>query len=461
MLLKKLTLSLLSISFAITVIAQTGKSLFPHPEWSLQSNIYEVNLRQYTKEGTFKAFEKSLPRLKNMGVQILWFMPITPISVKGRKMNESELGSYYAVQDYKGINPEFGNMNDFVSLVKNAHDWGFKVIIDWVPNHTGLDNGWVERHPDFYTKDEKGKMISPFDWTDVYKLNYDNKEMRDSMIDAMKFWIKNADIDGFRCDVAEPVPADFWKTCIGELKKMKDVFMLAEGNTSWLHESGFDATYNWNAMGYTKDLYEGKMSASAFIDSLNANYTRYPKDAMRMNFTTNHDENSWNGTEFEKYGDAYKMFSVFSMTYNQTIPLVYSGQEIPNKKRLKFFVKDSIEWNGLEMDDFYRRLFYQRKVNFAFASDATYRRIKTNADNNVLCFLRKKYNQYSLVILNLTKEQQNVTIQDKVLKKVTNFNNIFDFKQQSPRNGDSFQLPPWGYFVFCGGENYLDKNDIK
>lgn len=458
---KKLTLSLLSIAFTLKGITQTEKSLFPHPKWSLQSNIYEVNVRQYTKEGTFKAFEKSLPRLKNMGVEILWFMPITPISVKGRKMNESELGSYYAVQDYKGINPEFGNMNDFVSLVKNAHDWGFKVITDWVPNHTGLDNGWVLRHPDFYAKDEKGNFISPFDWTDVYKLNYDNKEMRDSMIDAMKYWIKTADIDGFRCDVAEPVPADFWKSCIGELKKMKDVFMLAEGNTGWLHEAGFDATYNWSAMGYTRDLYDGKISASAFIDSLNANYQRYPKDAMRLNFTTNHDENSWNGTEFEKYGDAYKMFSVFSMTYNQTIPLVYSGQEIPNKKRLKFFVKDPIEWNGLEMDEFYRKLFYHRKVNESFASDASYRKLKTNVDDKVLCYVREKNNQYTLVVLNLTKEQQNVTIDDKVLKRIKNFNNIFDLKQASPKNGDTFQLEPWGYLVFCGGENYLDKRDIK
>jgi glycosidase len=324
---------------------------------------------------------------------------------------------------------------------------GFKVITDWVPNHSGIDNGWVERHPDFYAKDEKGNFISPFDWTDVYKLNYDNKEMRDSMIDAMKFWINNADLDGFRCDVAEPVPTDFWKTCIGELKKMKDVFMLAEGNTSWLHESGFDATYNWNAMGYTRDLYEGKMSASAFIDSLNANYTRYPKDAMRMNFTTNHDENSWNGTEFEKYGDAYKMFSIFSMTYNQTIPLVYSGQEIPNKKRLKFFVKDPIEWNGLEMESFYTTLFDYRKKNPAFASDASYRRIKTSADENVLCYMREKNKHKALTLLNLSSKPQSITIEDKNFSG--NVVNIFDgSKSITLKPGQKFELKPWGFLVF-------------
>ena len=452
---KKLTLSLLSIALTLTVIAQSEKSLFPHPKWSLQSNIYEVNLRQYTKEGTFLAFSASLTRLKEMGVEILWFMPVTPISLKGRKMNESELGSYYAVKDYKAINPEFGNMAEFAALVKAAHIKGFKVIIDWVPNHTGLDNGWVERHPDFYTKDEKGNMISPFDWSDVYKLNYDNMELRDSMIDAMKFWIKKTDIDGFRCDVAEPVPADFWKTCISELKKMKDVFMLAEGNTGWLHEAGFDATYNWSAMGYTRDLYDGKISASAFIDSLNANYKRYPKDAMRMNFTTNHDENSWNGTEFEKYGDAYKMFSVFSMTYNQTIPLVYSGQEIPNKKRLKFFVKDPIEWNGLEMESFYKILFNIRKMNPAFASDASYKRLKTSQDENVLCYLREKNKRKSIVMLNLTSKPQTVFAKDD------SFNgfmmDIFsEGKWQTLKPGQKFELNPWGFLVFSDSAKHDD-----
>lgn len=447
-----ITLTTVLLTFLFGSAQTSSTSLFPHPEWSMQSNIYEVNVRQYTKEGTFKAFAKDLPRLRKMGVEILWFMPITPISVKGRKMNESELGSYYAVQDYKGINPEFGNMADFVALVKNAHELGFKVITDWVPNHTGLDNGWTVRHPDFYTKDEKGNWISPFDWTDVYKLNYDNREMRDSMIDAMKFWIKTADIDGFRCDVAEPVPADFWKECIGELKKMKNVFMLAEGNTGWLHECGFDATYNWSAMGYTKDLYDGKISPSAFIDSLNANYIRYPKDAMRLNFTTNHDENSWNGTEFEKYGDAYKLFSVFSMTYRQTIPLVYSGQEIPNKKRLKFFVKDPIEWNGLAMEKFYQLLFWERKNNSALAADASYRRIKTSADNQVLCYEREKDKQQVLVILNLSNQSQSVTIQDKSFNSIFGVDIFTSEQWKTIKNGETFKVGPWGYVLFSSGK---------
>src|ERR1700712_36034 len=213
------------------------------PDWALQSNMYEVNVRQYTKEGTFNAFAASLPRLKDMGVQILWFMPITPISKVDRK---GKLGSYYAVQDYKAINPEFGNMQDWKNLVTKAHGMGFKVITDWVPNHTGADNGWLTRHPDFFIKDSTGKAAPAFDWTDTRDLNYDNKEMRDSMIAAMKFWLTETDIDGFRCDVAWGVPDDFWKDCIAELKKVKNVFMLAEGETGNLHRDGFDVTYPWD-----------------------------------------------------------------------------------------------------------------------------------------------------------------------------------------------------------------------
>ncbi len=449
---KIILFTLFSLTFFFSHAQQTEKSLFPHPAWSLQSNIYEVNVRQYTKEGTFIAFAEALPRLRKMGIEILWFMPITPISLKGRKMNESELGSYYAVQDYKGINPEFGNMAEFVALVKKAHELGFKVITDWVPNHTGLDNGWTVRHPDFYTKDDKGNLISPFDWTDVYKLNYDNRELRDSMIDAMKYWIQQADIDGFRCDVAEPVPADFWKECIGELKKIKNVFMLAEGNTGWLHECGFDATYNWSAMEYTKNLYQGKISASAFIDSLNANYLRYPKDAMRMNFTTNHDENSWNGTEFEKYGDAYKLFSVFSMTYNQTIPLIYSGQEIPNKKRLKFFVKDPIDWTGYDMANFYAILLELRKNNPALASDASYARIKTSADENVLCYQREKNNRKVLVMLNLSSKPQTFIIQDKNFSSFSALELFTGKKWSTIKPGQQFKLSPWSYIIYSNAE---------
>ncbi len=269
-----------------------------HPAWSTQSNIYEVNLRQFSAAGTIMAFEKELPRLKEMGVEILWFMPITPIGVEGRKMTEKDMGSYYAVKDYKGFNPEFGTMVDWKAFVKHAHDMGFKVITDWVANHSAPDNHWMKAHPDFYVKDSLGKFVAPYDWTDVRKLNYSNRELRDSMIDAMKFWVTETGTDGFRCDVADDVPVDFWKECITELRKSKNVFMLAEGKKMELYDAGFDETYAWDIMVAMTELYSGKKTLVQFDSLINADIANYPKNAYRMFFTSNHDENSWNGTEF-------------------------------------------------------------------------------------------------------------------------------------------------------------------
>lgn len=392
--------------FIISIFSATGQqvspSLFPHPDWSLQSNIYEVNVRQYTPEGTFKAFEKHLPRLKKMGVEILWFMPITPIGIKGRKMTEAELGSYYAVRDYKAVNPEFGSLEDFKSLVKKAHKMGFKVITDWVANHTALDNKWTQTRPDFYVKDSSGNFVSPFDWTDVLKLDYRNKVLWDSMTYAMKWWISNTGIDGFRCDVAEEVGPDFWKYNIAELKKIKNVFMLAEGQAPWCHEVGFDATYQWDAMRQMQDVTSGKITIKEFLATLEKDISKYPVDAQRMYFTTNHDENSWNGTEFEKYGDAAQALAVLTQTMYQSIPLVYSGQEAGNRKRLKFFVKDSISWESLPYASFYQTLLRLRRANQALSADAEWKIIPTSKEKSILAFERLKGNDRVFVFLNLS-----------------------------------------------------------
>ena len=214
---------LISCSQKLTPIANIGApaTSFSPPSWSEQSNIYEVNVRQYSDAGTFKGFENSLPRLQKMGVKILWFMPINPIGIEGRKMISSDLGSYYAVRNYKEVNPEFGTMKDWKELVKHAHDMGFKVIIDWVPNHTSPDNPWITEHPSFYQHDKNGNTVYDNDYTDTRNLDYSNMEMRDSMISAMKYWITQTGIDGFRCDHVDPIPYDFWNKCITELKKNK------------------------------------------------------------------------------------------------------------------------------------------------------------------------------------------------------------------------------------------------
>jgi glycosidase len=438
---------LLLILFSQLFYSNTFSQTNVHPAWSSQSNIYEVNLRQYSQSGSIKDFQKHLPRLKNMGIQILWFMPITPIGIEGRKMNESELGSYYSVRNYKEVNPEFGTMADWKALVKEAHSMGFKIITDWVANHSSPDNVWIKAHPDFYAKDKEGKMIAQFDWTDTRKLNYDNRELRDSMIDVMKFWVRETDIDGFRCDVAEEVPVDFWKECIASLKKIKNVFMLAEGEKPELHVAGFDETFAWSVINAMTDVYKQKSNLSHLDSIINRNIQIFPKNAYRLYFTTNHDENSWNGTEFEKYGDAYKAFAVLTQTMYQSVPLIYSGQEVPNKKRLKFFIKDPIEWGTkFEMAPFYKTLLSLRKGNVALAADASYKKLLTANDVAIFAYLREKQGRKVAVILNLSNQPQRFTIKDKSV--YGNVINVFSKKKESISSTHVYDMEPWGYVVY-------------
>lgn len=324
-----------------------------HPDWSRNAVIYEVNLRQYTDSGTVKEFDRNLQRLKELGVDILWFMPIHPISQEGKK---GELGSYYAVKDYKAFNPEFGTIDEFKALVKKAHGLGMKVIIDWVPNHTGRDNSWVSQHPDWYAKDSLGNMYGPYDWTDVYKLDYSNRNMREAMTDALKFWLKEVDIDGFRCDVAGEVPTDFWDEVRPRLDSIKEVFMLAEASKPELHVNGFDMGYNWpmkdlfseiaaTSGQYTFKDADGNMKSfpvkhAVAIDSLLASQEKdYPRDSYLMNMITNHDLNSWEGTEQERLGNLADAFAVLSYTL-PGMPLIYTGQETGLNRAFEFFKKD-------------------------------------------------------------------------------------------------------------------------
>ena len=313
---------------------------FKKAEWINTTNVYEVNLRQYTKEGTFNAFAKSLPRVKAMGVETIWFMPITPIAQKNKK---GSLGSYYACSDNTSINPEFGNLADFKSLVKEAHAMGMKVIIDWVANHTGWDHVWTKTHPEYFEKDtvtNDFKIASGMD--DIIELDYTNPDLRKAMIDAMEYWVRECDIDGYRCDLAFWVELDFWLEARAAVEKVKTIFWLAEndGIDNPQYYQAFDACYTWKWMHETEAFYKKHKDLSK-LDSLLHQYDTVASksDAMKLWFTTNHDENSWNGTEYEKYGLAAKALAVFSFTWDG-IPLIYTGQELPNNKRLQFFEKD-------------------------------------------------------------------------------------------------------------------------
>lgn len=413
--------------------------------WLHNTNIYEVNLRQYTTEGTFTAFAKELPRLKDMGVEILWFMPIHPISELGRK---GTLGSYYAIQDYTATNPEFGSLADFKALVTEAHKLGFKVIIDWVANHTGNDNVWIKQFPDFYVRDFNGNVLHPYDWDDVSKLDYDNPRLIMEMIKTMKYWITEFDIDGFRCDMAHLVKLEFWEEARTEIDAIKQCFWLAETEDVAYHKV-FDVSYTWEWMHKTEDFCNGHTDMDGIHYVLNKYRDQFPADAVRAYFTSNHDENSHTGTEYYKYGDKAKALAVFSCTWNG-VPLIYSGQELPNLKKLAFFEKDSIEWTGNnELHDFYKTLLHLHSSHPALRAadpEAITRVLATTVYFNILIYLRKNGDREVLVILNINRYFTIFDIQDDDLSGV--FTNVFTGATHDFSQSKYFELQPGEFLVF-------------
>jgi alpha-amylase len=416
---------------------------FPPVDWSHSSSIYEVNLRQYTPEGTISAFSRQMPRLKAMGIDILWFMPITPISVQGRL---GSLGSYYACSDYTSINPEFGALEDFTLLVKEAHGLGLKVIIDIVANHTGWDHHWTREHPEFYRRNQDGQFFDAHGWSDVIDLNYDNAELRKAMTLVMKFWIDHCDVDGFRCDMAMLVPLEFWREARLALDPLKPLFWLAECEEISYHEV-FDATYTWKFLHKMESLWRKESGPAGLDEVLDYYASQFPADGLRVYFTTNHDENSHSGSEYERMGDAARAFAVLSCTWNG-LPLIYSGQEMPNYKRLKFFDKDPIEWTGrYELNDFYKAMLSLRARNRALrAGDPAVitRRLNTGADDRCFAFGRIAGEDEVLVLLNFSAGV--VSVPASGLNADGVFRDIFtgaDFQLPSAR----IELTAWGYTV--------------
>jgi alpha-amylase len=348
-----------------------------------------------------QAFARQMPRLKEMGVEILWFMPITPISVEKRL---GTLGSYYACSDYMSVNPEFGTEDDFANLVKEAHGLGMKVIVDIVANHTGWDHRWTREHPEYYRRDKDGKFFDPHGWEDVIDLNYDNLDLRKAMIGVMRFWIERCDVDGFRCDMAMLVPLAFWREARVALDPLKPLFWLAECEEIAYHEV-FDATYTWKLLHQMESVWRKESGLNGLDEVLAYYHSQFPPEALRVYFTTNHDENSHSGTEYERMGDAARAFAVLCATWSG-LPLIYIGQEMPNLKRLKFFDRDPIEWTGkYALNDFYSALLALRKRNPAMrAGDAgvVVRRIHTGADDRCFGYIRSAGDDEVVVLLNFS-----------------------------------------------------------
>ncbi|MBN1340220.1 MAG: alpha-glucosidase C-terminal domain-containing protein [Bacteroidales bacterium] len=423
----------------------TGQLSGMYPEWSSNSTIYEVNIRQFTPEGTFDAFRKHLPRLKSLGVEILWLMPIHPIGEINRK---GTLGSYYSVKDYKAVNPEFGTMDDFKELVNEAHKMGFKIIIDWVANHTAWDHAWVTEHPEWYSHDTAGNIVSPYDWSDVADLNYESPGLAEAMIDALKFWVKEAGIDGYRCDVAGMVPTAFWEKAREELDKIKPVFMLAEAEQADHHKKAFEMSYAWELHHLYNSIARGEKKAVDLAAYFVKNDSVYGSEAYRMNFITNHDENSWNGTVKERLGDGSGTFAVLSFTL-PGMPLIYSGQEAGLNKRLRFFDKDTIDWTANpEQGAFYTTLTNLKTDcpalwNGSFGGKTEF--FQTGENPCLLAFGRAKDNCRLVCFANLSDKE--TALEFNAGSFTGDYKDVFSNEEVNLPGHYTAALPAWGYRV--------------
>jgi alpha-amylase len=440
------------LSLAVLISCKTEKTsnnetktIEPISNQVLESAIiYEANIRQYSAEGTFNQFTKDIPQLKQLGVKIIWLMPIFPISTTKSK---GSLGSYYAVSDYTKVNTEFGNLEDVKNLIRVAHENEMYVILDWVANHTGWDHVWLKEHPEYYTKNETGEITHTVgtDWTDVADLNYDNKEMRTQMLNDMKYWVQEVDVDGFRCDVAGMVPVDFWEHTISELRKIKPIFMLAEAWEPELLKNAFDMAYGWDTHHKMNHIAQGKETVKAWDERMKQIDTLYQKEDILMNFITNHDENSWNGTVKERMGDASE--AMLALSYLAPgMPLIYSGQEYDMEKRLRFFEKDTILKTKGKVWPLMEKLAELKKNNKALDGGkkaASYTRIKSSDDENILIFTREKEEGKIIFMANMSNKETTFTAEiESALTDYLSTEKITFSKEKE------ITFKPWEYKIF-------------
>ena len=425
----------------------TGKAALPLPSWAASLTLYEVNIRQYTTEGTFEAFARHLPRLRDMGVGILWLMPVFPISKTRRK---GSLGSYYSVSDYRAVHPDLGSMEDFKQLIESIHDLGMYVILDWVPNHTGWDHPWVSANPEFYQKDNNGHTSEPLDahgkplgWEDVAGLDYSNSELRKTMIEEMAFWVKEAGIDGFRQDMALLVPTDFWEEAATSLLGIRpDLLLLAESeNYELLQRPCFHIIYGWTLHHMMTKIARGTDTARD-LDYWLSIQKPMAGPGLFLHFTSNHDENSWSGSEIERLGEAYRAFAVLAMTLDG-MPLIYSGQEEPLTRRLAFFEKDNIGFSAYRESEFYTKLLHLRRRNQALWNGAEGGELGLlEADEQLLLYQRQAGQHKVTIGINLSRR-----FKKYILKQEITGRELFTQSQVLLAEGQTLLLSPWQYFV--------------
>ncbi len=414
-----------------------------HPDWSYGAVVYEMNVRQYTPEGSFAAAARELPRLERLGVDVVWLMPVYPIGVEERK---GTLGSYYAISDYRAVNPEFGTMADFEAFLAEAHALGLRVVLDWVANHTSPDARWIGEHPEWYVRDSLGRTVVQYDWTDIAKLDYADRDMRRAMEEAMRFWLAKG-VDGFRCDMACEVPVDFWRETLPALRRdWPGIYLLAEGEDAALHREAFDASYAWELHHLMNDIAQGRKG----VDDLKAYVARdaetMPREAFRLMFTSNHDENSWAGTEFERMGDAARTMVLLTFTLPNGQPLIYTGQEMGLDHRFAFFEKDPVAaWVENDFTEYYRSLARLRHANRALDAGERGGPIAYPAADlpeGVLLFSRTRGGNEVLVAVNLSAAERTFALPTAAPRREY-------FTGEEYAAGAQLRLPAWGRAVFC------------
>jgi cyclomaltodextrinase / maltogenic alpha-amylase / neopullulanase len=423
-----------------------------HPEWSQNATIYEVNIRQFTPEGNFRAFEAHLPRLKAMGVDILWLMPIHPIGLKNRK---GAMGSYYSVKDYYAVNPEFGTMEEFRSLVDKIHNMGMYVIIDWVANHSAWDCNLVEEHPEWYTRTPQGGFQPTpwYDWSDIIDFDYNQPGLREYMTEVLKFWVRETNIDGYRCDVAGFIPVDFWNNVRKELDFIKPVFMLAEWESRDLHVRAFDMTYSWSLWEKLHNVATGKQGMHVLNEYMAHHVNAFPRNGYRMTFVDNHDKNSWEGNPFSNFGDALEACMVMQCTV-EGMPLLYSGQEAGLARSLRFFDKDLIEWEKHPFADFYTTMFRLKHKNQALWNGkygGVMHKVENSNPGKVISFARMKNGDRVLVLVNFSDQPVKVTLEGDFY--FGEYQDVFSGEDYPIFSNETLNLNKYGYLVLASAED--------
>ena len=381
--------------------------IYKNPEWSYSAVLYEMNVRQFTAEGTFRAAIERLPFLRSIGIDAIWLMPIYPIGLEGRK---GSLGSYYSIRDYQGVNPEFGTETDLKDFITAAHALGMRVLLDWVANHTARDARWLDEKPyDWYEREADGQAKVPWDWTDTAKLNYANRDVWRGQIEAMCYWVREFAVDGFRCDMAMLVPIEFWQEAAEELHAIKsDIFMLAEAEEDNLFDRAFNMSYQWNIHHIMCDIAKGARRVWDMRNAIHAERARYPKQALRMSFTSNHDENSWSGSEQSRFGRALEVMSAMTFLMPSTMPLIYTGQEVGYDHSFAFFDRDPIPAESYAENrttELYRRLAALKHSERALDGGergSEMIEIENNAKDCIMTFVREVSGSRVVAIMNLS-----------------------------------------------------------